>query len=342
MFCSNCGQQLPDGSKFCNKCGHPVASVPEPTTQAAVPDGESSASAAHATSEKKLKILIACVSGLALICLITLIAVLVSRSGNKSNETTVLPEDSTASDSSEYNAGAETGSVAFNPDKPGRLKPIGGEPSDIDPAPTNAPVPTDEPEPTDIPEPTDETESPSDDEEMTADEIAQFISTVNTDDFPEFETFEWFTEDILPDLTEAYESGENMSDVIRKMHGDGVILKDVNMWNGGWMALIVWDPADVYNGKACARELYNFNIATDGDKSSLKIRSYKMYDPANDTFTDTSDSEEAYRTGTVKDSMLDFDEMQIIYSWYRSSRQYAFGVASLDNGVDGFIVLQRP
>ena len=27
MFCMNCGQQLPDGAKFCNKCGTPVGAV---------------------------------------------------------------------------------------------------------------------------------------------------------------------------------------------------------------------------------------------------------------------------------------------------------------------------
>lgn len=29
MFCSNCGNQIPDGSKFCNRCGASVGSAPE-------------------------------------------------------------------------------------------------------------------------------------------------------------------------------------------------------------------------------------------------------------------------------------------------------------------------
>ena len=29
MFCSNCGQQLADDCRFCNKCGHPVSAAPE-------------------------------------------------------------------------------------------------------------------------------------------------------------------------------------------------------------------------------------------------------------------------------------------------------------------------
>ena len=27
-FCPNCGAQLPDGSKFCGKCGSPIAPAP--------------------------------------------------------------------------------------------------------------------------------------------------------------------------------------------------------------------------------------------------------------------------------------------------------------------------
>lgn len=31
MFCLNCGEQLPEGTKFCTKCGAPVASQPAPS-----------------------------------------------------------------------------------------------------------------------------------------------------------------------------------------------------------------------------------------------------------------------------------------------------------------------
>lgn len=32
MFCLNCGEQLPDGTQFCTKCGAPVRSQPQPTS----------------------------------------------------------------------------------------------------------------------------------------------------------------------------------------------------------------------------------------------------------------------------------------------------------------------
>lgn len=34
MFCLNCGEQLPDGTQFCTKCGAPVASQSQPTPSA--------------------------------------------------------------------------------------------------------------------------------------------------------------------------------------------------------------------------------------------------------------------------------------------------------------------
>ena len=35
MFCQNCGNQLPDGAKFCTRCGAPVASAQPPAPQPA-------------------------------------------------------------------------------------------------------------------------------------------------------------------------------------------------------------------------------------------------------------------------------------------------------------------
>ena len=35
MFCNKCGNEIPNGSKFCNNCGAPVV---EPTVQAAAPE----------------------------------------------------------------------------------------------------------------------------------------------------------------------------------------------------------------------------------------------------------------------------------------------------------------
>lgn len=34
MFCLNCGEQLPDGTQFCTKCGAPVASQSQPMPSA--------------------------------------------------------------------------------------------------------------------------------------------------------------------------------------------------------------------------------------------------------------------------------------------------------------------
>lgn len=34
MYCSNCGNQLADGARFCSSCGAPVSGQPAPTEQA--------------------------------------------------------------------------------------------------------------------------------------------------------------------------------------------------------------------------------------------------------------------------------------------------------------------
>ncbi len=33
MFCTNCGAKLPEGSKFCPKCGKPVTTAPNPESE---------------------------------------------------------------------------------------------------------------------------------------------------------------------------------------------------------------------------------------------------------------------------------------------------------------------
>ena len=334
MFCSNCGQQLPDGSKFCNKCGYAVPSNTAPTQiiSQSNPAVETTCAdtASQPASEKKLRILAGCVSGLALVCLITLIAVLVSGPGDSKDKISESPsvESIPSTVSSDINA-EEKEIPELAGSKIETENPAFPEESE--------PEPTDEPEQPDTPE-------IEDDGLFTEQQVASFVYSHNTNDFPELEDFSWFTDDILPDLVKGYFKNDTVivKEALDRMKADGVILDDVRMWDGGWKALIVWDPEDSSNGQANVYELYNFKINTKKDNSStLRTRSYKMISQTDHSFYDTTHNDDSHLNGSYTGSMLDFEMIKIQSSWYSNACQYAFGIANLSNGTGGYVVMQR-
>ena len=85
MFCTNCGSQLADGARFCTNCGAVVGTSPaagqnQPTRIVITPKTNTRKAASGSQKPKKKRFLI---GGLAMVCLLVLVGVLMRFSGGK-------------------------------------------------------------------------------------------------------------------------------------------------------------------------------------------------------------------------------------------------------------------
>ncbi len=326
MFCPKCGSNMPDGVKFCQNCGTPLAQQTQvPPDTASQPQMYTAAPQQSSDVQKEpnqlliffLTVLI-CGSILAAVMLFVKPGYLISkddsssvtassRKDKKSDEAPDKKEDS----SSEEKTETQTEKPAETSAPEGTVTEVQTE---TKPSETSAPVETSGPEgPSGVPD--------------------VEITKYHTEEKPEMEAFDWFY-------------GQN--GVVESVPEGAEEITDIAYIIGGWKCLMDYNPSDESSNM---KELDNADISLSNSKVKMTLKGYKLVMPGDSgTFSvDGDDPEEVLGDWDNGKVSLDTGSMVIkIEHFYMmkdadgTERQYGVGKLYAGDLDFGYIALVRP
>ena len=150
---------------------------------------------------------------------------------------------------------------------------------------------------------------------------------LSTDERPNLEDFLWYTEDVLYNgVPTGAETIDHLSPLI-----------------GGWKALIIYDPDNVYDSNA-----YEFlNIALSGteDDLSLTLDWYLIYWSNEGESLDETGMEDTVFSGKWENGGLwasGAGTIRLTHYYEQNQKQYAVGTMDTPDGIPAFVALVRP
>ena len=151
---------------------------------------------------------------------------------------------------------------------------------------------------------------------------------LSTSERPRFEEFEW-----------CY----GQFGFVRQAPENAELISDVQVYNGGWKALIIYNPDDP-NG-IFTRELDNISISVDQNHTVQLTVDWYLMAPDYSEITNEEDMEDTVFTGAVTNTGISVNGPALINIdnfWHDGERQYATGTITPQNGVTGYLAMVRP
>ena len=151
---------------------------------------------------------------------------------------------------------------------------------------------------------------------------------LSTSERPRFEEFEW-----------CY----GQFGFVRQAPENAALISDVQVYNGGWKAMIIYNPDDP-NG-IFTRELDNISVSVDQNHAVQLTVDWYLMAPDYSEMTNEEDMADTVFTGAVTNTGISVNGPALINIdnfWHDGERQYATGTITPQNGVTGYLAMVRP
>lgn len=151
---------------------------------------------------------------------------------------------------------------------------------------------------------------------------------LSTGERPRFEEFEW-----------CY----GQFGFVRQAPENAALISDVQVYNGGWKAMIIYNPDDADG--IFTRELDNISVSVDQNHTVQLTVDWYLMAPDYSEITNEEDMEDTVFTGAVTNTGISVNGSALINIdnfWHDGERQYATGTITPQNGVTGYLAMVRP
>ena len=334
MFCRNCGQQINEGASFCTNCGEqviktagqakppaaqqtgtqpPPPAVPKPP-QPAYPQQQyqdpqfrqnaAPVYAAPPQTKSNTALLIVIIVLLLILVLIGSILLFIKPGYLRQND------------------GSDYGALTLSSTQ---------EPAQIISMPESEPAQNDTAAPP-------VTQPPEDEPYVLTDYPQDLIGgnydpmedpwALSTSERPRLDEFEWCI---------------GQFGFVRQAPENAELLSDVQSYNGGWKAMIIYDPDDPDG--YFTRELDNIIISVDQNNAVQLTIDWYLLAPDFSEITNEEDMEDTVFSGAVTNTGLSVNGPALINIdsfWHDGEKQYATGTILPQNGATAYLAMVRP